>query len=233
MNPRIIYRGLAAALSSGIGQTGLQFMFTGYVKRVVVGEDIDRPLSSTEEISSALLGGALSAFYTTPVELTMVQQQNFGGSMPGTTVHIMKTYGVWRGLSRGFMATAARDSLYTAGLLGITPVLQAKLVKDFNVGPSTAGMAASCIAGVVAGGVSCPLDAAKTCMQGDIGGSKYKGLVVTLSTLRNEGRLFGGVGWRMANITSAIMIANELNVRLAPLIFPAKFANTNSAVDYR
>lgn len=233
LNPRVIYRGLGAALSAEIGQMALQFMLTGVIQRAVVGKDTHRELSNTEEISAALLGGALSAFYTAPVELTMVQQQNFGGSMLGTTMRIMNTYGVWKGLSRGFMATASRDAIYTAGLLGITPILQAKLIKDYRMGSSTAGVIASCIAGVVAGSLSCPVDAVKTCMQGDIGAVSYQGFVSTLGKLRQEGRLFGGVGWRVANITGTIMIANELKVRLAPYMFPTKFVAVDASSGYQ
>ena len=43
---------------------------------------------------------------------------------------------------------------------------------------SVAGVYASICAGAFAGIISCPFDAAKTCMQGDLYQHKYKGFII-------------------------------------------------------
>lgn len=222
MDPRVIYRGLGAALSAEIGQMALQFYLTGMVQQLILGNNANRPMTAGEELTAALTGGAISALYTSPVELVMVQQQNFGSTMPNTAKRILSERGLIQGLSRGLSATMSRDAIYTAGLLGITPVVQRKL-QERGFGSSTAGFCASVTAGVICGTVSCPLDAAKTCLQGDLMGTTYKGFFSTLSDLHSKGRLFGGVGWRVVNISGTIVIANEFKVRVAPRLFPSKF----------
>ena len=220
MNPRVIYRGLGAALTAEIGQMGLQFFLTSAVKKIVAG-DHAKELSAVEEMSSAILGGALSALYTAPVELVMIQQQNFGGSLPGTAIRIIRQQGL-QSLSRGLIATASRDAVYTLGLLGICPVLQKKFQREMRCGESTAAFLASCIGGSICGAISCPLDAVKTCMQGDIERNNYEGFVKTFRTCQRQGRLFGGVGWRVVNITGTLVIANEFRIRASSLMFPGK-----------
>ena len=79
-NPRIIYRGLGAALCNEMGQMGIQFGLTGYVKKLIAGHG-NKNLSIAEDILSAVIGGAVGALFATPVELVMIQQQRFGGSL--------------------------------------------------------------------------------------------------------------------------------------------------------
>lgn len=261
MNPRVVYRGLAAALTAEAGQMGLQYLLTGFIKKMVVGfvggatvaaAGSGTNLTPVQEMSSALIGGAISAIYTTPVELTMIQQQNFGGSLPSTAARLVKEHGVGI-LRRGFLATAMRDGVYTLGLLGMVPVIQRALQKRTpTMGDSTAGFIASAVGGTVCGIISCPLDAMKTCMQGDVtclrsgvspaaaapeataaaghghgapmpkfnDGHTHKTLSSTFHALRHRNLLFGGVGWRVVNISGTLVIANELRLRLAPLMFP-------------
>ena len=218
-NPRVLYRGTGAALGAEIGQMGLQFFITGYIKNLVMGgrDPNTRPMTALEEMSSALLGGSISAMYTSPVELSMIQQQNFGGSFPAA----VKKVGI-QGLPRGFMACATRDAIYTLGLLGILPVLQKKFQKDYGMSESLAGFYGGVIGGSLCGLVSAPCDAVKTCMQGDLHGTQYPTVRTTLGTLIREKRLFGGVMWRMVNITGTLVIANEFRIRVSPFMFPGK-----------
>lgn len=222
LNPRILYRGMGAALSAEIGQMALQFFLTGYIKRLVAGAE-QAQLNPVQEMSSALLGGAISAIYTSPVELAMIQQQNFGGSLFSTAGRIVQQRGVV-GLTRGFVATASRDGVYTLGLLGILPVLESRFQRWFGLGESSAGVLASCLGGSLCGVASCPLDAIKTCMQGDINRSTYGSFRNTWSMLQKEKRLFGGVGWRVLNISGTLIIANEFRIRATPYLFPGKVA---------
>ncbi len=218
--PRELYRGLFAATMAQVGELGLQFLLTGVVKKVILGDDVKREMTDTETMGSALLGGALSAVYTSPAELVMIQQQNFGGSAPSTLKRIVSTTGI-TGLSRGFFAASMRDGAWTLGLLGFTPIIQDYLIAKHSLNQSVAGFAASLAAGTACGILSCPFDVVKTSQQGDLSKATFTNFAQTLYKQRM--RLFSGVEWRVANVIGTIMIANEFRTRVAPLLFPTKF----------
>jgi hypothetical protein len=58
-----------------MGQMALQYGMTGYVKRLVVGEDIHRGMTMSEELVSAIAGGVLVSPFSSSVECVMIQQQ--------------------------------------------------------------------------------------------------------------------------------------------------------------
>lgn len=221
LNPRVLYRGFGAALCNEMGQMGFQYAATGYIKKAVSG---GRPCTATEEISSALLGGAVVGPYASLAECIMIQQQRFGGSLLGTSRRILRSHGS-HGLFRGLIPCTIRDGVYVGGLLGITPVVQDRLIADHGFSQAASGFWASMLAGVVVGVITCPFDAISTCMKGDIERDRYGGFLATLKQRAAGGvpLLFGGVFWRVINIAGTIGISNEARVRLGPLIFPDKY----------
>jgi solute carrier family 25 carnitine/acylcarnitine transporter 20/29 len=185
-----------------------------------------RPLTTMEDGASALFGGGISAVYISPLELMMVQQQRYGGSLGKTSHRIVQDFGVLgRGLGRGFVACVGRDSLYTLAFLSGTPLLQDAIVKRTGWHESAAGMAASVAAGGLCGAVSNPLDTIKSCMQGDVEHKTYGTFSETVATLRKErgwARLFQGVEWRCANIIGCCFLINEARGILGPIFFPGR-----------
>jgi solute carrier family 25 carnitine/acylcarnitine transporter 20/29 len=224
MKPDVVYRGLGAALCNEMGQMAVQFGTTSWVQKMVVG-DAEKEMTTGEEVSCALLGGLLAAPVAQLPEVTMIQQQRFGGTLVGTPIRIVKEYGLMQGLFRGMTAVAIRDSIYVGCLLGVTPVLQNHLHKKYDVNLTAAGFTASCFGGLIAGVVTCPADAISTVMKGDLEQAQYKGFFNTFQQRAAGGInvLFGGAMWRAVNIIGTIGIANECRVRFAPLMFPAKF----------
>ena len=111
----------------------------------------------------------MSAVFVSPVELIMIQQQRFGGNMLQVTMTIGKKYGIGsNGIMRAVFPTILRDSLYVAGMLGVTPMVQDFLMTHNNLSENQAGFYASLIGGAVAAIPSHPLGIVKTCMQGDL-----------------------------------------------------------------
>eukprot|EP01039_Chlorochromonas_danica_P009178 gene9178-10133_t len=162
---------------------------------------------------SACLGGLFSAVFSSPIELIMIQQQKYGGNFLMTPINIVKQHGLFsHGFFRGTLSTAYRDTIYAFGLLGITPFVQNKLEVEYQLSQSTASFYASMIGGIIGAVPSHPLDLIKTCMQGDLAGSTYKGMISTAKLLWKQGglvRFFDGVMWRTVNITATVYIANE------------------------
>eukprot|EP00483_Globobulimina_turgida_P012323 UN12346 len=136
LNPKLMYRGLLASVSNMAALTAIQFFGTGVIKRAIVGNQ-DRALTSSETLLSAFAGGAISGIVCGPLELTMIQQQRFGGNIIGTPLHIIKETGV-SGMLRGVLPAITREGIFTCGYLGVTPLLERKISQNerFNALPT-------------------------------------------------------------------------------------------------
>ncbi|ETO15450.1 hypothetical protein RFI_21913 [Reticulomyxa filosa] len=76
INPRYLYRGLAANAINFSVLCGIQFFGTGVIQQMIVGKDsLDRRLTHTETIAASFGGGVISGFICGPLELVVVQQQ--------------------------------------------------------------------------------------------------------------------------------------------------------------
>lgn len=221
MDARKVYRGTGAAILGECQQMGLQFLFTGMTKKLIANQS-DGSMSPTTEFAAAAAGGLLSSFFTTPVELVMIQQQKFGGSLVGTGRTIVKTHGFsGNGVMRGLLGAASRDSIYVAGMLGVTPILRDYIMKNSNTSSGVASLYASLLGGVVAAVPSHPFDVIKTCMQGDMHRTTYGSFSETARTLYASGgirRMFSGCMWRTVNVTATVYVANECRIRMSPFL---------------
>jgi len=220
-NPYVIYRGLPMAMLNLGGTTAVQFGLTGFFQKTLRGSD--RELSREKEMGGAFLAGFFSGIPCSMYELTMIQQQRFGGSVLSTPLRIMRDYGK-KTIFRGTTMTMGRESLYTMAMLGGTPLIQRELRDTYNVETSVALAAGSFLTAVLSVTITHPMDTIKTCMQGDVAQVKY-------STVLNSGRalveeygvvkgLFKGLTWRIALISTTIFIVNNLKITIAPVLFP-------------
>ena len=87
--------------------------------------------------------------------------------------------------------------------------------------PSRAtSLCASVVGGTSGALLSHPFDVVKSCMQGDLCGSRYgaRAADVALALVRERGLrgLMAGCWWRTLNITISVFIVNECFNRLAP-----------------
>jgi len=224
MNPKIVYRGLTASVTNMAVLTGLQFISTGYVKKGITG-GVDREMSTAETIGAALIGGGLSGLACCPMELVMIQQQRFGGTIINTPSRIIQQHGAL-GLTRGMVTSVAREGIFTAGMLGVAPVIQNYLVEKHEINTVPAGMAGALAGALFAATVTHPLDTTKTCMQGDIEQSTYKGMTSTMKAIYQEKgirRMFNGWSWRCGRMVCAMFWINLIKDRLAPVIYPHHF----------
>ena len=232
LDPRMLYRGIGAALCNEMGQLGLQFGVTAMLTRLILSDTCAEP-SAAAELGAAAGAGAVVAVLASPLELVMIQQQRFGGSMAGTCIDLVRQHGAFgSGLYRGLGLAMARDSIYVGGMLGATPLIHRKLLEwrgqsagceggsaaaTSEADSALASLAASMLGGIIGALLSHPLDVAKTCMQGDLQRLRYGGNMESLMTLAREGgasRLYTGAAWRTVNITATVWIANECSLRL-------------------
>jgi hypothetical protein len=222
-DPRVLYRGcLANCLNQGC-VTGFQFVANGSIQRLVTSGE-DRPLTTAEQILSGGIAGAASAVFCGPLELVMTQQQRKGTSLTGT-MSALASRGPTSFL-RGFGMTAAREGMYAAGYLGLTPVVRSKLVNDFGVQEDISRAIGAIGSGVLICAVTQPIDTVKTCLQGDVEQVTYKGALETYRALQRENgfaAFYRGIGWRCLRMCAAIFVLDKSRVLLAPLLFPDAF----------
>ena len=116
----------------------------------------------TNSAVSSLLAGACSSVITTPFELCVIQK---------TKNPCVNSYSIFKSLqlkygnkfiARGFSACCVRESIFTCGLLSLTPFIENKLPGQDKTRNS---LYASCISGAVAGIVSHPFDTIKANQQ--------------------------------------------------------------------
>lgn len=170
MDVRKLYRGTGAAIFSECQQMGLQFLFTGMTKKILAGHAghvvEGEHVSMRNEFAAAGIGGLLSSVFATPIELLMIQQQKYGGSLVGTCKGVVQKYGVTNhGMMRGLIGAASRDAIYVSGMLGVTPVVTEYILRHTDATPPMASLYASLLGGVAAAVPSHPFDVIKTCMQ--------------------------------------------------------------------
>merc|ERR1719506_3603341 len=118
----------------------------------------------------------------------MIHQQKRSLGPLQTLQWIYGTHGlgaIWRGMS----AMALREGVYTAGYLGLAPVLMNRLKQmpgreEAHLGNALIG---SCIAGTVSALLTPPTDTAKTVYQADIEGVKYTSAFNAAPKLYQEG----------------------------------------------
>eukprot|EP00602_Paraphysomonas_sp_CaronLab_P003453 CAMPEP_0185025550 /NCGR_PEP_ID=MMETSP1103-20130426/8462_1 /TAXON_ID=36769 /ORGANISM="Paraphysomonas bandaiensis, Strain Caron Lab Isolate" /LENGTH=240 /DNA_ID=CAMNT_0027558771 /DNA_START=52 /DNA_END=771 /DNA_ORIENTATION=+ len=193
IDPRKLYRGLAVSIGNMSVLTGLQFPLTGIVTNVITGGQ-NRKLSASEQISSGFAGGALSGFACAPMELVLIQQQRFGGSLLSTPHRIVTSFGPMT-MFRGLLTACGREGVFTAGYMGVGPVISNYMEHERNMSNMNAKAVGAVVAGVLASTLSHPMDTIKSCMQGDLERKTYTSLVSTTRLLLAEGgprRFFSG-----------------------------------------
>jgi hypothetical protein len=169
------YRGVAVQAGNVAPITAVQMFLNGLFEKKVFGATDTKPLNDLEKMGAACLAGACSSVIYSPVDLTMIHQQKRSLGPVQTLQWIYQTHGVasiWRGVS----AMALREGIYTAGYLGLAPVLTKRISEmpgreESHLGNTLIG---SCVAGTVSALLTHPTDTAKTVYQADIEGVQYK-----------------------------------------------------------
>lgn len=231
LNPRYLYRGLIASITNMATLTGIQYFSTGAIKQIFTAGDETRDLKTWEILSAAFVGGALSGIAGGPIELTMIQQQRFGGNVIQTPYRIVSGFGIFGGIARGMMPSIIREAVFTCGYLGVTPLMEAFIVKNFVHEDTNKGVeyamrfSASLISGFIASGLSHPADTVKTCMQGDIEQQVYTNVRSTFKIIADRGysHLYSGFGWRYSRMVMTFFIFNRAQQFIAPAMYPDKF----------
>jgi len=223
LHPLKVYRGLPMACFNLGSVTAIQFGLSGFFQKAFTrGEK--RKLKPVEEIAGSFLGGLLSGVPCSAWELTMIQQQRFGGTIAGTFSRLVGNQGVSI-FSRGILTTCGREAVFTMGMLGICPVVQDKTA-TLGLSDNVALAAGALTASAISATLSHPLDTIKTCMQGDVEQSTYGNIRATAQVIKTDRGIpgfFNGLGYRIGLITTTFFLANRFKEILAPFMFSHAF----------
>ena len=156
----------------------------------------------TNSLTSSLLAGACSSFITTPFELCVIQKTK----NPYITSYAIFKSNIhkhgYKFIFRGFTNCCMRESIYTCGLLSLTPYIESKIPIDSETQKS---LYASCISGIISGVVTHPFDTIKANQQYFLYDKiNYK----ELFTIKNLNR---GLLCRTWRIMTTFFIINESN----------------------
>lgn len=222
LNPKIFYRGTFTNMMSMSILTGLQFPLTSLSSKLISKK---KKLTDNEVILSGFIGGSLSGIICAPMELLMIQQQKNGKSLIINSKKIINKFGLKKHF-RGLTTSCGREGIYTAGYLGIAPIITKKLELNYNYSNTFNKILGAIGGGIIASTFSHPLDTCKTCMQGDIDGKKFKTTLNTFNILYKKSglkSLYRGYYWRTGKIICTVFILNECIQILSPIFFPDIF----------
>lgn len=231
-NPKLVYRGLPIGLVNIGGTTGCQFFFTGVFMKLLCTEG---EVTGVQQTAAALLGGVTSGIPCSLWELTMIQQQRFGGSVYSVPRRLIEDYGV-TSLGRGVVMSCVRESLFTGAMLAMCPLLQREIVNRCPSVPNDMALGAGALCSAFCAATAThPADTIKTCMQGDCGREKYTGILSTGMKLTEEygmaKGLFKGLTYRIGLIATTFFLVNKFKVLFAPNMFPSLAESGNAEKD--
>mmetsp|Transcript_11618 Transcript_11618/g.21488 ORF Transcript_11618/g.21488 Transcript_11618/m.21488 type:complete len:267 (-) Transcript_11618:207-1007(-) len=223
MDPRKLYRGVAANAVNMGSCTMIQFAVGGSLKKAVLGGET-RQLKMYEEMGCGITAGVISAFVGSPLELIMIQQQSKGGG----TVATLKSIATPNNFLRGFAGAAVREGLWTCGYLSIPPIVRRNL-RDMY--PETfdsdakARVPAALLGGLFACYLTQPFDTVKTCMQGDIERKTYSTFTQTAKKIGEDGftAFYRGATFRYGRMVCAVFMMDVLQAAVGPMLYPSAF----------
>jgi solute carrier family 25 2-oxodicarboxylate transporter 21 len=231
------YRGVAVQAGTVAPITALQFMVNGVFQKMVLGSSTTRSLTDVEMMATAAGAGAVSAFVYSPVDLITIQQQKMELNPWRTMKALLESHGL-SGLYRGLLSCVCREAVYTAGYLGMAPVITSRLMLNdgnpnfFAERPLVASIAGACIAGTVAAVSTHPIDTAKTCVQSDMAGTTWSTALAAIPKLVRQGgiaSLYRGIVPRTVRLCGAFFVC--LMVRDAAIEFKTKRSHEDDTVN--
>jgi len=170
-------------------------------------------MSSSQMITCAFMAGVGAASIAAPTELLMTVQDKHGGFYRAAQ-YIMKNTG-WKGIYHGFMATALRDGIFTAGYLAGSPIAKS-YIQPYVTNDFAAGLCAGFTAGLISSVTSQAIDTIKTEQQSSEGQQRI-GIVTAARKIKSSSGMIGffnGGFFRGARIMSAVTIMSMVNEKL-------------------
>ncbi|MBS0289838.1 MAG: hypothetical protein JSS07_07395 [Proteobacteria bacterium] len=204
LDPTILYRGTIPEMLSMAPITAIQVTIVETLKAAFHRNS--NPPSYFQEVVYNGIGGAISAIVGSPTELGMSHQTKEQGFFE-TLQKIYEKEGS-KGLRKGLVGTAGRDTIYTAGYGVFCPYLQTLF--SYYMSKNKAKIVGGVTAGLGVAVLTQPLDTMKTMQQTGVSLPMY---TLAKKILKDEGieGFYKGSIPRAARVTSGVIIINEVN----------------------
>lgn len=204
LNPRILYRGLGVHVTTSLPLDIIQVVVSRIAFERLLPSNIGE---SKRRLVAGFLGGAASALICCPADLIMtLQQDGTGFKKIALQIYKQKDY---RYLALGLSPTILREGIFCAGVLGGVSIL-AKECEKRKLSEGTTVILSGVGAGTITTILSHPADVVKTRMQAfrlHLG----QAIQEIYSKEGLQGFTTPGLGWRMARVSSAVLILGNLN----------------------
>ncbi len=217
MDPRILWRGAPGNAASLAPVTAIQVVGNNALLEWL--KQRNKNVTISAQMGAAFGAGALSGLVSCPSENVMLEQQNSGVTLYSSMNNILKSHGT-RGMFRALAATMMRDGGFSAGLLGLRPIIKKKL-KQHSSNEAMLTVGSGVIAGVIAGVVTHPFDTVKTTMQANLQDKKSASTFKVLARIlrQNSARgLFKGLTARSTRVISAITLMGYVTDTLSAML---------------
>lgn len=210
LNPRVLYRGIAANVISTMPLTVIQVTGTKFMEQNC---KFSSRSEACQQIFNAFSGGALSAVVSTPIELLMSHKKE-----TESYTHIIKKIhvGGFKRFYTGFWGTTMREGIYTVGYLSAPSLVEKQLKTLFPQQSEICALVSSPIAGITAAVFSHPFDTIKARQQNMVLQTKTHFLGVAKDLVQKDGLLsfYRGLLPRGIMIASAVTILDKTSKKM-------------------
>ena len=189
--PSNLYKGVFINMGSLGVITGAQF----YLYKALYKQ-------TNLDMFSSLTAGLLTGFIASPAEMFIIQRHNFQ-SFIGMHSNLIKRFGIAKVYTRGIITCSSRESLYSAGMMTGTPVIE-QYLNNIRGESLSNSIIASIVSGTIFATLSHPLDTIKTLYQ-----ENYSYNFQSKHLFNRN--LFSGLIPRVGRIIGTFFIINESN----------------------
>lgn len=196
-NPSVLYKGVFINMYSLGVITGAQFYMYKQLYNL-----------TNNDFASSFTSGCISGFIAAPSE-TFILQKHYHPGQKFNLMHsnLIKKNGFLKIYTRGLLATMMRESIYTTGMLTLTPYLE----KEYEIN----GLTASIYSGIISSILSHPFDTIKTHQQVDLNCKNIFNKLIkdsyNVGYRKLASELFPGLFPRVTRIIGTFFIINESN----------------------
>lgn len=191
-NIRELYRGTFLNAGSMSAITAVQFSAYSFLYNNL----------NINSFNASLLAGACSSVITTPFELGVIQKTKMPHLKTSEIFKLQQQKYGTKFIFRGFASCCMRESVFTSGLLYLTPLIEKKLPFGNDTQKS---LYASCISGIVSGIITHPFDTIKANQQ------FYLYDKINYEKLFKIKNIYRGLLCRTFRLTTTFFIMNQSN----------------------
>lgn len=199
---RECYRGFGVSASGVIPSKSAMLATAAEAKKALDQTDIDN--NALKRVLAGAAGGGVAALIGSPFELLTIQKQRSGEQTLASLAKTIAAQPIHKGIYRGLAFTAARDSLYSAMILGVAPGVKEQLPEKLR-NELLGTLLSATATGVMAAMATQPIDTVKTLVQA----SNLEKTAPKASSLvagKSLADLYRGSAFRLYRITQGAMI---------------------------